>query len=83
MVNHATFSAWPTMCEDCLSVTTANFKHSPLVCLDCGGEKVTPLFTDDELNIIKNWGPPTGSNYSCPKCKESSLAFEAGGMMWD
>jgi hypothetical protein len=87
MTNHAEHAAWPVTCRSCSAVTTANFKQSPLTCLECGSTDVLP-FTDRTLwkgdgKQSDMWGDLTltDGHYRCPKCRALELRFgsNAGG----
>lgn len=64
-----THDARPIHCARCRAVTTANFKASPLACLQCGSAEVTPLVGK---------GPMV-----CPKCGEAQLLLRDAGILWD
>ena len=37
---YATNQPWPVYCEGCQSITTANYRSSPLICKSCGSDRV-------------------------------------------
>lgn len=98
MANHKTHAAWPVSCKTCEAVTTANFKQSPLTCLECKSLEVIPP-TDLEWwkgdgHVVESWGTGgeplelNSGHYRCPKCGEFEMRFgtNAGGhehRMWD
>jgi len=89
MVDHATYAAWPVVCDSCSAVTTANFEQTPLVCEECNGSKVIPM--SDGRNwrgdgeVVVDWGELilTDGHYRCPKCGAFELQFVRGDVMWD
>ncbi|MCA0248246.1 MAG: hypothetical protein LCH93_16660 [Proteobacteria bacterium] len=79
LANHHGFTAWPVSCRDCRAVTTADFKTSPLACLECSGTDVQP-FSDPTMfespgKAIMSWGDLTLTDalYRCPQCQEFQL----------
>jgi hypothetical protein len=94
MANFTTYAAWPVSCNVCSAITTANYKQSPLVCVECKSTNVIPMTDPQEWKgdgeTIENWSDLTLTNghYRCPKCGEFELRFgtNAGGhgkIMWD
>ncbi len=90
MRNYATFAAWPVSCAACSAITTANFKQTPLTCLECASGNVLPI--SDPLqwkgdgHVIERWGDLTltDGHYRCPKCNKLELRFDTMfGIMWD
>lgn len=92
--NFKTFAGWPVSCGTCSSVTTANFKASPLACTSCGDQSVKPMASADwwmgDGERIENWGALflTDGHYRCPCCGKFELRFgtNVGGhdrIRWD
>ena len=92
--NHSTYAAWPVSCRNCSSITTANFKASPLACTECGSEDVAPM-TDPAMRkggskVVERWADLAlvDGEYRCPQCGQFALRFGTnaaghGRVRWD
>ena len=92
--NFTTFAAWPVACRSCKAVTPANFKQTPLKCLDCGSELVEGFHDTGNWkgdgHPIQSWSEMslTDGRYRCPCCGEFELRFGTNFgkhriVMWD
>jgi len=85
MSNHATYAAWPVICQTCSAVTTANYKQASLICEQCElGNVISvtdPRATAGDGEVVEQWGfgrdclTLTNGHYRCPKCNATELRF--------
>ena len=86
--------AFPAYCSSGGHLVIINMFDEPLRC-PCGDIK-TPVPYDDESlvgvigeRVVAEWrlGPQifqlTDGSYLCPECRELSLTFSVGDIMWD
>lgn len=98
MSNFRTFCSFPIFCNDCQELQVANLLAEPLECPACHSQSVTAYDdaalkqSDGGNKVVTSWNVSdrlgrilqlTDDKYLCPSCKQFTLKFEEGGLMWD
>lgn len=89
MSNHQEYSAGPVLCENCDSITTANYKNATLTCESCKAANVIPIhdpsiwLKDDDSGMVESspMRPDLDGHlrlsgrFKCPRCGTLGVRF--------